>query len=396
MAGANLLGPAQPVAIVAQQAFHFDLEDYNGELFVAGSEGERDEHVAECTVICPVVDYWPGDYGGVLPLLDANGHARPERADMLETMLYMNIAQQISIGVGEQDACRVAYIRVLAARDGLISPGYLPQNHHVRYTDAVIAVEWVYPERCDRARSEALATQHLPGRVRENIRRLFYDLVAIVAFVFRARGHHWMQQLDDLYRRVWEKCLHQPADAPLPWNLLARNALHAIFPEVLDWFWQDAAEADQIAGALKKRVSCAAAGTAALFTLERGIIDLEMVLPGALARQPEVVTEIRQLCDRHRERRWHNSVNARYYGDTRPGIDESRMAAIGAIIRGCLEQFAAESPLLASASLQRIASSAPITGGVIARMAQVAVTTPAAAMSLLPAEAIEQYQAMRQ
>jgi hypothetical protein len=265
--------------------------------------------------------------------------------------------------INANEVIHLAYLRLLCVRHGLVSPAFLPNNFHVDYTEAVIdaAPGGLVPEPNVTAALTA-----------ENLRALsknFYDRVGLCAFVFRTRGHHYVDNAgyEELIKRVWQKCRYSEAELVVHAKAMMTIAFHAIFPQILDNFWTAEVREHRINGALVKRLDSACAGTAGIHVLWQGIRDLTMVAPGIkdrLAAAERYLEQAKIVLDRHR---YNGSVNARYYGAERIQFDEREVAAIAATIRAALESLADQAPLLRSAALQRIANQAPITGAVFAR-----------------------------
>jgi len=65
--------------------------------------------------------------------------------------------------------------------------------------------------------------------------------------------------------------------------------------------------------------------------------------------------------------RFNGSINARYYGALRIPVDEKKISAIAAVIYAAHRELVADSELLKSPSLERLAKQAPLTGSIIAK-----------------------------
>jgi hypothetical protein len=138
-------------------------------------------------------------------------------------------------------------------------------------------------------------------------------------------------------------------------------------PIHLDAIWKEGRDKAIVNGALGKRYTCAAAGTAAIWTIAAGYQDLRLVAPGIPSALPGSVQYLESLVSQLEKHRYANSINARYYGAPRIGIDESKLAAIAATIYAALSGFAPNAPLARAPSLLRVANNAPITGAIFAR-----------------------------
>jgi hypothetical protein len=334
-----------------------DVEDLNGSLYSGSLEGEVLITSPETGVPFP-----PG-MSAASDILDSQRYSVEDMHRFLIANMHVldryNATSQTPISAADIE--KIALIRFFCARAGFISPKFDPAANYVEYNDAFYMTD----AQMERAVAETPFRMTLTAQVRGNIRMRIYDLIATVAFVFRVRGHHWQESINELYTRVWNRTRLEPA--PLPWNLIARHALHAIMPIHLDAIWKEGRDKAIVNGALGKRYTCAAAGTAAIWTIAAGYQDLRLVAPGIPSALPGSVQYLESLVSQLEKHRYANSINARYYGAPRIGIDESKLAAIAATIYAALSGFAPNAPLARAPSLLRVANNAPITGAIFAR-----------------------------
>lgn len=350
-------------------AFAVDDEDLNGECFIVGAEGEVEELVEKNLVIfgpeTPAIG--PGEVGTPIHLNDHQA----------QLFLAYNTGHLLNAGRSAGDAAKVAYVRLLAVRNGLISPDLNPAANNVKYNHAV---------RYDAAAVDALAavvegtpahvdaiTRALTGPVKKTIRRHFADYVCCVAYIFRVRGHHYKDDINDRYVSLWSRCLHKDTDIPLSWELMATDALHAIMPGHLDGFWINCADNARCAGALIKRLDSAPAGVAGVLALERGIDDVMMLFPGVVNQVPDAYREFRNITRIVKESRWGGSINSRFYGAQRVRVEEGKIGALASVVMGIYDQLASDSKLRESPALKRLAETAPATGGAIGLAARRAI-----------------------
>lgn len=266
-------------------------------------------------------------------------------------------------------AAPLAFFQALVVDSGLVSDAFAPADHYVDYTETIrlnVHDTGVIVAAFD-PNIDALITANLPAATKGYLISHFVDLVCIVAFAFRVRGHHYLNDMQALYTRVWTKCRYAVADIPFTFEQLATIGTHAIFPIVLDRFWQIAVERYACNGALAKRLDAAAAGTAGPVVLSQGIQDLSMVAPGIRTALLEASEYVERAIEAINQRRFNGSINARYYGSQRIAFDEKRVGSIAATIKAALDQLADDAPLAQSPALARIASNAPITGAVLGR-----------------------------
>lgn len=259
----------------------------------------------------------------------------------------------------------IAYHRLLAVRNGLVSPDFPKENFFVDYTEAleVTAETLAALKKVE----EKAITDALTPAVQKTIRKSFADRVAMVAFVFRARGHHYLSQYEELYDRLWRKCRYNVSDLNISYAHLATVALHAIFPVILDSYWVAEVNALHVNGALAKRLDVAPAGAAGPFVLQQGVLDLVMIAPGIRRRLEDAIRYLDSVLVELKKHRFAGSVNARYYNTNKVKFEEGRLAAIAATIKAALDALTDDAPLGKSPALQRIANNAPITGAVLGR-----------------------------
>lgn len=259
------------------------------------------------------------------------------------------------------EAAVISLHRLIAAKLGLISPRFVPQNFHVLYNDCI-----QQDEEHNVAVINNLAAL-LPAEMQRTVNETFVDRVSLVAFVFRGRGHHYLPDYEELYRRVWRKCRYDEGDVHISFQHLATAALHAIMPEILDTFWVDQSRHGHVNGALIKRVDVAPAGAAGPHVLHQGVLDLIMIAPGIRNRLEESLSYLDTVIAELSQHRFAGSVNHRYYGAPRVAFDEKRLGAVAATIKAALDQLTDDAPLGKSPALIRIARNAPITGAVLGR-----------------------------
>jgi hypothetical protein len=287
----------------------------------------------------------------------------------MAAFLIVNVDACMRAGRSEDLAIRIAYLRFLAARNGLISPSFSTAAHNVRYNHARFVDETTAKIVANSKTTYAAATKaikdKLVTRLRQEIAPKFTNLVCCVAYMFRVRGHHYMSDFQDRYATLWSRCLYKPEDLPLDWEHVATDALHAIMPDVLDQFWQSAAEDSRCAGTLIKRLDSAPAGAAGVVALERGLSDVMMLFPAIVEKVPDAHNEFRRIAHQTKSSRWACSINARFYGEARTRVDEARIGALASVVLGVYEHLAPSSRLRDSMALQRLAQIAPATGGAI-------------------------------
>jgi len=357
--------------------FAADNDDLNGECFIIGAEGEVEEKVEKNEVLFPpgFPAAGPGNPGQAVTITDAQANE----------FMIVNASASIHAGRSAADAAKIAYMRFLAARSGLISPDFNHQAHNVRYNHAVR----ISATRAAEHRDHVMNDEAIKGAIRgaataeykKIARRSFTDVVCCVAYIFRVRGHHYRDDIKDRYVTLWARCLKRDSELPGDWEILATDALHAIMPDVLDAFWQGAAADARCAGALIKRLDSAPAGVAGVMALHRGLNDVMMLFPGIADKVPDSYAYFVDIADQVQASRWGGSINCRFYGVQRIRVDEGRIGALASVVMGIYDQLASDSKLRDSPALKRLAETAPATGGAIGLAARRTVNHPS--MNLL-------------
>jgi len=344
-------------------------EDLNGECFIAGAEGEVEELIEKNEVV-----FAPDTPAAAV---SAAGSVVTFSTLQANNFLTINIAHSMRAGVPAREAARIAYIRMLAVRNGLISPDFNIQTNNVRYNHAVRVTEVQAVALADSDVftdvNKAAIQASLSADVKKSIRKHFSDMVCCVAYIFRVRAHHYRDDLQDRYISLWARCLHKDSDLPMDWKYIATDALHAIMPGHLDAFWDDCVVNAKCAGALIKRFDSAPAGVAGVLALERGLDDVMMLFPHVVDQVPDAYEYFRNIVRQVGDSRWGGSINSRFYGATRIRVDEGKIGALASVVMGIYEQLATDSKLRESPALQRLAQTAPATGGAIGIAARRAV-----------------------
>lgn len=337
------------------------LEDINGSNYLGLEEGETLKKHGAYTV------GFPPDIPSANNPLDKTELTVAQALSFLS--VNASICRILDPTMTVLTALVIAYHRLLAVVAGLISPHFRPDDYFTEYVEATtITVEQRNKTMADaRAVAEVEVRNQLTPQIKADIRKTFTDRVCLVAFVFRARGHHWMNTIDDLFNRVWSKTRHAANTLHITWSQISRDALHAIYPVILDRFWTESVRQGHCNGALAKRVDVAPAGFAGPHVLMQGLTDLLMIAPGISNRVVDAVAYLRTLLAFANGHRYNGSVNARYYGALRGSVDEKRLGAIAATILAALENLTDNAPLGESPALKRIANNAPITGAVLGR-----------------------------
>lgn len=344
-------------------------EDLNGECFVVGAEGESEELISKNVV------YFPPDFPAAAQA--AAGTPQTITDAQANSFIAVNAAHSIVSGRSVQDSAKIAYIRFLAARHGLMSPEFTKAANNVRYNHSErISAEGLatlLQNGLDTNEKRTSLRDVLSAEAKKNMRKRFSDIVCCVAYIFRVRGHHYRDDINERYVSLWARCLHKDSELPASWEVLATDALHAIMPGHLDRYWETCVATARCAGALSKRFDSAPAGVAGVLALERGLDDVRMLFPGVVNKVPGAYDEFVRIVDLLKASRWGGSINCRFYGVERIRVNEGKIGALASVVLGVYEQLAPDSRLKESPALKRLAETAPATGGAIGLAARRAV-----------------------
>lgn len=344
------------------------FQDFNGATFQGTGEGEDDSLAASTT--CWVVNPIPAGLNETMDWEALTANQQTAIGAFMSASLWGNFHKLSAIqgadAVGGDIAFKISYIRTIVISYGLANPDTVPAAKHCLYNNAAwltanddIAIPAGYWVPAKRQEMSAWIAQFRPK---------FRSLVSIVAWMFRARGHHWTADLEQRYESVWRNCQYadMPTNVGISWRYAAREALHVIFPIDLDDCWLRWADSNTIAGALKKRINTYAAGTAIIAAVDAGMRDLKMAVPVLVDKLAADDAYLELLKADLAVNRWSGSVNFNRYGAPRLRIDEARLGTAAAVILAMLDQFTQRAPLSKSAALKRVATNAPITSAMLA------------------------------
>lgn len=317
-------------------ALTLNNDDLNGECFILGAEGEIESEEQSQILLVPADAERPANWPHNSRLADNQGVVSAASLAYLQNVLWLNYNKLVNLQnpLNARDAFRVSYLRMLVVREGLVDPNATPQSHHVRYNICRFATAQ------DATTVPATAPDGSDDAWRDLARQKFTNMVCITAYFFRVRGHHFQDIFEDRYKAVWRKCLYNEDEPGLRWEYIARNALHAIFPDTLDAYWMGSVQNSACAGALVKRINSSPAGVAGVSALRRGLDDIAMILPRVPMMVPDAVAHLQEVEARIAANRWNGSINRRFYNAEAIIVDESRLGSLAAVIMAALDQIA--------------------------------------------------------
>lgn len=274
-----------------------------------------------------------------------------------------------------------AYLRFLALKYNLCSVSFTGPTikncynevKYARHNNANLSANEVIaddnagvPQARKRVVAQALG-QRLTDVRCSVLNKCFRDIVCLMAFMFRTRGHHWLPNYDAAYNRLWRKCAAYNEIGDLNWSHITTIVLHAIPPNVLDNYWVTCARNDTCDVILSLRISSLAAGTSVYGIIANSISDLTATFPNLLKKLDREVDHVTNAYDEIKKDRWAHSINARFYGSDNERLPEANIGSLGSIIKSCIHALNEDHPINASPALERVANLAPITGSVYSR-----------------------------
>jgi len=274
-------------------------------------------------------------------------------------------------------AVELSYLRLLALKYKLVSPDYNPAANHCDYNQCIAlagnntsTADVLDDNEHGVPRAAKLGIQTSAARVLTQdcltkLNTCFTNIVCLVAYMFRVRGHHYLPDMAARYAQLWGKCSTGRNVFANSWEDITTVGLHAIMPTILDQFWLYSARNDRCDVILRLRVNSAAAGTALIPVLDQGLKDVITVFPAIRKLMPDEIKYIEDTEKHLVANRWDHSINARLYNANTDRIDEKRTGAAGALIRAAVTQLAPGTDLENSRALARAAKFAPITGAAL-------------------------------
>jgi len=273
-----------------------------------------------------------------------------------------------------QTASFLAYYRFLAVKYGLASPRYMANAYNVGYNQCVVLPgpngtsgdvngnnDHGIPA-ANKAAVQAAIVANITVVNTRHINTTFTNIVCLLAYMFRTRGHHFIPDMQEKYERLWGKCKAAQTDKHGTFEQIVTIGLHCVFPQLLDRFWARAMELGTCDAVIALRYTAYSAGTSLFNVVDQGIRDLLTVIPKVADVLPDEIEYVRSQNTILKNNRWAHSVNARLYGADPTRLDESRVGVVAALIRSCIDALANDSPILESKALARAAKLAPIAG----------------------------------
>jgi hypothetical protein len=354
----------------------------NGDFYVVGQQGEVEEALDHRLVYVPDTDV------GLFPFANAVTGAPADRLAALKRIQRGNFWKLLGI-TGEHavtvlQAKRIAFLRAQAICRSLGDTGDNPADHNVKYNDLTIVAGVL---ACTRGLNAAGVVEdvaefdgfnrdipdwNVDEPWRRSARKKMTNMICVIAFFMRTRGHHWTPDTNDRYAVVWRRCLYQEDNPDLEWRFIAHHAFHFLYPDVIDAFWKNAIDKAFCAGTLAKRYDSFAAGTAIIGACSAGADDVCVLFPtlrGIIQGSFVELDRCRRALQGHR---WAGCINRRFYGGEELVADEKALGPLAATILGALESLASTSHLRESRALARVAQNAPITGALVANLIRAA------------------------
>jgi hypothetical protein len=343
------------------------------------------------------------------------GEDAPMNRAQYRRFIRINYCHLREHGIEPAKSMCIAILKYFSAQARLVSVHFSPDDYHVHYTEAIIVprrssdvTDTIRPklddeteedyaaffiqesafsligqgglDEAERSRNKRLFTDELLAKYDTELTdpnapqnkvdikllsNIFPNLVCMLAFVFRSRGHHYLPEYDDIYSKLWSGCGYDGISLPLDFSEIFVTSLHAVYPLILDTFWLYCCDGNLCSGNLKKRKDCAPAGSAYVYSLRNGVMDVVAVFPQLQKTYEAIIARLNEVYTILRNDRWAGSINHTYYGVRRVELDESDYIQIASIVFGLYTEFAPNSPILKSRSLKKVSDNAPLIGAVL-------------------------------
>lgn len=368
----------------------------NGSPFCVNAQGEaaegKREHYAILVDDLPEFDdtteAWTTQVtDGVATVTGLNGMKAMDKQAAVQCMtfqlLYMKDLQNEKIdALNGKQIIELVYLRMLYYRLRLLTSGMTAENCRCKYVEVETCAIGANPARAwttaanDGFRKAKNTVRQLLDRHKDHlgyVRRQCTNMLCLVAYMFRSQGHHYLADYQSKYESLWSKWAEADKKFANTWATLATIGCHCIPPYRLDNFWLGAVAEGATAAALSLRVTVPAAGTAAVFTMHAGWIDLVNVYGGCFGQQKELADELEAIYRDLRlpQNRWKFGINAALYGEQSNRLNLEAFAPLAAAVLGAYQELVERSTLVQSASLVREAGNAPLITDLSGSLAQV-------------------------
>lgn len=368
-----------PVAMAAPDELDDLLLILNGDPYEENAGGEAESNLKTHEII--VAADTPGsDDGHFFTQIDAVD-AAPDRAPivlngaqacqfMYDQAAYLRIICGVDAQAVSDDALiEICVLRLLAYKHRLVAPGAVAATYHCRYNEAKRIDTTVDGNALTALRGNAgyaAVRAVIIGKLnaqRDHITWIiqsFTDIVCCVAYVFRAKGHHFMDGYDDTYIKLFKKVNKTNNELVSGWNLISVHGLHAIMPLVLDTYWSKRVRQSRVSAALVVRHTVAGAGTAAIFAIKAAWEDAKHVYGGLLRNCDELEAQLNEVYVMASQTRWDHTINAKYYGANTERISIAALKSVAGTVFGVYESVADDATIIRSPALAREAQGAPL------------------------------------
>jgi hypothetical protein len=177
------------------------------------------------------------------------------------------------------------------------------------------------------------------------------NIVAVVAHVFRVRGHHYKDEYEDLYSRTWAcTTIEVPTGIRMPsWKDISTIGLHCFGVKALHLVREAAFQGGYLAKGLEIRRNAACAGSAAVRTSAAALTEMRSnKWFSAFAEKFDVaIREILNQAVRLQNAGTRAHINAKLYdwNDRYMGIDETHVQTVAPYILGWIDTLDVREPI---------------------------------------------------
>jgi hypothetical protein len=376
------MAAAVPPAAAAAAIIH----DLNGEYYVVGQQGEIEQDLSYRHVIIRETDATLFPFNTVTIV---NTDPLREAANRIRNLNYWHLKTFTGDqAVTNEEARKIAFLRAHAVSVGWADTTRNLAAHNVRYTDVELVPDnqiYAVPTGAAAGAGGRIPTDnhtavddvpdwHLDIDWRTRVKPKIMNMVCMVAFFMRTRGHHYTADTEARFKAIWRNCLYEEDEPGLSWEKIAHHVYHFIYPDKLDAIWIEAASKKMCAGALQVRINSSAAGVAVVGAVQTGADDVAIIFPALRGIIPDAFDELERCKAALNRHRWAGSINRRYYNGPELIVNERAIGSLAAVILGALQAVSGTAPLRSSPALKRAAQNAPITGTLIVQMITKAAT----------------------
>jgi len=251
--------------------------------------------------------------------------------------------------VSVRQAVDISYLRLLAVVKGMVSDRFDPAANFVSVNDAKFVPEdelrvFLQDDAGKNGRAEKIKA-HLSVERRHYLGDLFPNLVGLVAVLFKLVGRHDGFLADNIAMHAIRLLRVDRKVLDLNWRMIAKFALHAIFPHVLEEFLERALAGNILHGTIVKLTRASPVGSHIIELLHTGLADVMATNAGVAAVCGGPLRHLMQLVEDYNIEPMAYGVHAELYGYERKRFDWVRVGALADMLLNAIVIHAPKSPI---------------------------------------------------